>query len=68
MHRITWISNITGKATTRKFATEAKARNEWGGIINSRFMRYAIWAEMAGETIKIIHAEAHSAFYLRDRR
>jgi hypothetical protein len=51
-HRITYINTYDARPTTRTFygaKAEAKARNEWGAVVNSRFTRYAIWVELEGE-------------------
>lgn len=59
-HRITFISNIDGKASTKKYPTLEKARNDWGGAMHSRFVRYAIWVECRvgfSDAIVKVHGE-----------
>jgi hypothetical protein len=76
--RITTIDNHSGKSHTMVYTgpkAEAKARNDWGSVAHSRFVRYAIWVSIEPDGygrnsyyIKEIIAEIHSAYYLRDKR
>jgi hypothetical protein len=75
-HRITIVNNHDARTTVRTFTgpnAETKARNEWGSVSHSRFVRYAIWTEIVGErgwneNIKEIHGEIHGRFYIGGER
>lgn len=71
-HRITYVSNLDGKPSTKTFKTEKAAQEAWIGMTNS-FVRYALWVELKrGDSgydhIAGVRGEVHGQFYFGAQR